>query len=75
MVVGLSFIGGWYYSELMAVQSDNTWTVLGRWNASRVIPRCYGWVYKTLRFSPLVVKHSAVVMTGDSQSGQSQIES
>ena len=25
------------------------------------IPRLYGWVYKTLRLSPLVVEHSAVV--------------
>ena len=32
-------------------------------NVSRVIPRLYGWVYKTLRLSPLVDGHSVVVMS------------
>ena len=41
----------------------NTCTVSGKWNVSRVIPRFYGWVYKTLRLSPLVVEHSFVVMS------------
>ena len=27
------------------------------------IPRLYGWVYKTLRLSPLVVQHSVMVMS------------
>ena len=30
---------------------DNTSTVSGKWNVSRVIPRNHQWVYKTLRFS------------------------
>ena len=33
------------------------------------------WVYKTIRFSPLAVEHSVVVMTAGSQSRRSQIES
>ena len=41
---------------------------------SRVIPRLYGWVYKTLRLSPLAVEQSAVVMTAGSQSRRSQTE-
>ena len=32
-------------------------------NVSSVIARLYGWVYKTLRLSPLVVEHSVVVMS------------
>ena len=28
-----------------------------------VIPRLYGWVYKTIRLSPVVVEHSVVVMS------------
>ena len=35
----------------------------GNWNVSRVIPRLYGWIYNTLRFFPLVVEHSIVVMS------------
>ena len=42
---------------------DNTCTVLRRWNGSRVVPRLYGWVYKTLRLSPLEVGHSVVVIS------------
>ena len=42
---------------------DNTCTVPGKWNVSRVIPRLYGGVYKTLRLFPLVVEHSVVVMS------------
>ena len=40
-----------------------------------IIPRLYGWAYKTLRLYPLVVEHSVVVMTTGSESRQSQIES
>ena len=54
---------------------EGTCTVSGKWNVSRVIPRLYVWVCKTLRLSPLVVKHSAVVMTAGCQLRQSQIES
>ena len=32
-------------------------------NVSSVIARLHGWVYKTLRLSPLVVEHSVVVMS------------
>ena len=42
---------------------------------SRVIPRLYGWVYNTLRLSPLVFEHSVVATTAGSQSRRSQIES
>ena len=48
---------------LMGVEFENTCTVSGKCTVSRVIPRFYGWVYKTLRISPLVVKHGVVVMT------------
>ena len=30
----------------------------------RVVSRLYGWVYKTLQLSPLVVEHSDMVMSG-----------
>ena len=40
-----------------------------------VIPRLYGWVYKILRLSPLLVKHSVVGIPVGSQSRRSQIES
>ena len=42
---------------------ENTCTILGKGNASRVIPRLYGWVYKTLGLSPLAVEHNILVMT------------
>ena len=42
---------------------DNICTVSGKSNVSRVIPRLYRWVYKTLRLSQLVVEHSVVVMS------------
>ena len=48
---------------VMGVGFDNTCTVSGKWNVSRVILRLYRWVYKTLRLSPLVVDHSVVVMS------------
>ena len=38
-------------------------TVSWEWNVSRVTPRLYGWVHKTLRLSPLVVEYSVVVMS------------
>ena len=41
---------------------NNTRAVSGERNVSRVISRLYGWVYKTLRLSTLVVEHSVVVM-------------
>ena len=41
---------------------DNTCTNSGKLNISRVLPRFYRWVCKTLRLSPLVVEHSVVVM-------------
>ena len=47
---------------MTGVVFDNTCTVSGKRNVSRVIPRLYGWVYKTSRLSTLVVEHSVVVM-------------
>ena len=54
---------------------ENICTVSGKWNVPSVMPRLYGWVYKTLRLTPVVVEHSVVVMTAGSQSRRSQIES
>ena len=51
----------------LSVEFENICTVSGKRNVSRVIPRLYGWVYKTLRLSPLAVEHSVVVMTAGSQ--------
>ena len=59
---------------LMVLEFENTCTVSWKRNVSRVVPRLYGWVYKTLRLPPLAVEHSIVVMTMGSQSRQSQIE-
>ena len=42
---------------------DNTCAISGKLNLSRVIPRLYGWVYKTSRLPPLVVEHSFVVIS------------
>ena len=47
----------------MGVEFDNACTVSEKLNVSRVIPRLYGWVYKTLRLSQLLVEHSVVVMS------------
>ena len=48
---------------VMGVEFQNTYTVLGKLTVSRVIPSLYGWVYKTLGLSPLVVEHSVVVIS------------
>ena len=48
---------------IMDVGLDNTCIVSEKWDVSKVIPRLYGWVYETLRFSPLVVEHGVVVMS------------
>ena len=48
---------------IMVVGLDNTCIVSEKWDVSRVISRLYGWVYETLRFSPLVVEHGVVVMS------------
>ena len=63
MVVGFCFIGGLMLLQVMSVGFDETCTVSGKSNVSRVILRLYGWVYKTLRLSPLVVDHRVVVMS------------
>ena len=63
MVVVFCFIGGWCYSEWWVVGFENTCTVSGKWNVSRVIPRLYEWVHKTLRLSLLVGEHGVVVMS------------
>ena len=60
---------------VMEVGFDNTCTVSGKWNVSRVIPRLYGWLNKTVRLSTLVVEHFVEVMTAGSQLRRSQIES
>ena len=57
----------------MRVGFDNTCTVSGKWNVSRVIPGLHGWVYKNLRLFPLVVEHSVVVLTADSHSRRLQM--
>ena len=40
---------------VMGVGFGNTYIVSWRWNVSRVIQILFGWVYKTLKLSPLVV--------------------
>ena len=42
----------------VGVGFDNTCTISGKWNVSRVIPTLHEWVYKTLRLSPLMAEHS-----------------
>ena len=59
----------------MGMGFDKTCTVSEKRNVSKVIPRLYGLVYKTLRLSPLVVEHSVVVVTPNPQSRRYQIES
>ena len=54
---------------------ENTCTVSGKWNVSRVIPRLYGWVYRTWRLFPLVDEHSVAVVIVGFQSRLSQIVS
>ena len=53
---------------VMGVGFENTSTVSGKWNVSSVIPRLYGWVYKTWKLFPLPDEHSGAVMTAGSQS-------
>ena len=48
---------------VMHVGFDKNCTASGKWNGFRFIPRLYGWVYKTLRLSPLVAEHSVVNMS------------
>ena len=49
---------------VMRVVFENNCTVSERWNVLRVVSRLYGWVYKTLQLSPLVVEHSDMVVSG-----------
>ena len=58
MEVGFCFSG---VDAALSDGFDNTCTVSEKWNVSRVIPRLYGWVYKSSRLTPLVVEHSVVV--------------
>ena len=58
MVVGFCF--SWVDAAL-SDGFDNTCTVSEKRNVSRVIPRLYGWVYKSLRLTPLVAEHRIVV--------------
>ena len=66
---------GFMLLRVMGLGFDNTCTVSGKWNVTRIISRLYGWPYKTLRPSKLVVEYSVVVMTAGSQSRRSQTES
>ena len=61
MVVGSLLYWGLMLLWMMGVELDNTFAISGKWNLSKVILRLYGWVYKTLRLSPLVVEHIVVV--------------
>ena len=65
LVNGTWFLFYWGLMLLwvMGVEFDNTCAVSGKWYVLRVIPRLYGWVYKTLKLSSLVVEHSVVVMS------------
>ena len=49
---------------VMRVGFESTCTASGKSNVSRVIPRFYGWVYKTRRLFPLANEHSVAVMVG-----------
>ena len=70
MVVGFCSIGGWCCSGTW-VWDLRTLAVSRKWNVSGIIPRLYGWVYKTWRLFPLADEHSVAVMTVGSQSRQS----
>ena len=61
MVVGFLLLELELFS-VIGVGFENTRTISGNWNASRVVPRLYGSVYKTLRLST-AVERSVVVMT------------
>ena len=62
MVVGFYLLGvDATLSDVVGL--DNTCTISGKRDGFRVIPRLYGWVYKTLILSPLLVEHSFVVMS------------
>ena len=54
---------------VMSVAFENTYTVSGKWNVSRAVARPYGWVYKTIRLSPLAFEHNVVVKIVGSQFG------
>ena len=58
-----------------SMEFENTCTVSGKWNVSRVIPRLFEWKYKTIRIFLLAVELSVVDMIACSQSRWSQIES
>ena len=47
---------------VIVVWSENTCTFSGKWNASRVVPILYGWVYKTLRLTIITAEESLVVV-------------
>ena len=67
-VMVVFFYWGLMLLWVMGVGFENTYTISGKGNVSRVIPGLFGWFYQTLRLSPLVVEHTVVVMTVDSQS-------
>ena len=62
--------GGWFLFcvrlmllWVMGVGFNNTCAVSEKWNVFRVIARYFGWAYKNLRLSPLVVEKGVVVMS------------
>ena len=55
---------------VMGVGLENTCTVSGKWNVTRVVPRLYGRVYKILSLLPLLVELQ-VPNLGDSQAAGS----
>ena len=54
----------------MGVALENTCTVSGKWNVTRVVPKLYGRVYTILRLLPLLVELQ-VPNLGDSQAAGS----
>ena len=38
----------------MGVRFENTYIVSGKFNFSRVVPKLYGWVYKTFK-TPVII--------------------
>ena len=54
---------------------ENTCSVSGKWNVSRVALSLYGWVYKILRLANFATVDSIVVVTAVCHSGVSHFES
>ena len=61
VMAGFFLLKGSTLLWVMGVRFEN-WTVSGKSNISRVIPRHYRWECKTFRASKLAVEHSVVVI-------------